>query len=202
MTKAYPNAWQRSSPIFAKMRCHDATINRGRFGREWWNFGATRACSKLMARTFLLALALLCSTGGRLNAAPADAGAAPASQPATAPASSIDRDPAEGMLLNDARDAAGELALAQHLERQHDWAKAAVEYQELLAAYGNRVFPSRLDPDNLAIQYANFGRYIAPSTRRRPRRCSKRLAPMAWRRWIESALCITAPTTASRRRCG
>jgi outer membrane protein assembly factor BamB len=113
-----------------------------------------------MARTFLLALALLCSTGGRLNAAPADAGAAPASQPATAPASSIDRDPAEGMLLNDARDAAGELALAQHLERQHDWAKAAVEYQELLAAYGNRVFPSRLDPDNLAIQYANFGRYI------------------------------------------
>jgi outer membrane protein assembly factor BamB len=112
-----------------------------------------------MTRKILVAMSLMAGSALGLAATLAE-GDGSASQPATMPARTVETDPAEGMMIDDARDAADKMKLAQQMERQKDWAQAVAGYQEVIAAYGSKAFPCQLDDASQAYQYTNFGQYL------------------------------------------
>src|SRR3954447_24276714 len=58
--------------------------------------------------------------------------------------------------VRDSAIAVEKFALAERMERLHEWGKAGDVYQEVLSTYADRVVPSKVDAkDNHIIQYTS-----------------------------------------------
>lgn len=73
----------------------------------------------------------------------------------TSPTESFGTDNGVGVYVRDSAVALEKLALAQRMEKAHEWGKSADLYQEILEKYKDRVVPAAIDDRQRIVQYAS-----------------------------------------------
>jgi outer membrane protein assembly factor BamB/tetratricopeptide (TPR) repeat protein len=90
---------------------------------------------------------------------PADPSDLPASSDTlalpTSPTDAYGTDNGVGVYVRDSAVALEKLALAQRMEKAHEWGKSADLYQEILQKYKDRVVPAAMDDRQRIVQYAS-----------------------------------------------
>lgn len=83
-----------------------------------------------------------------------------------APATGEEKD--AGVFVRDSGVAVEKIALAERMERLHEWNKSADVYQEILEKFSDRVLPSKINADGKVEQYASVALVVQEKLARWP----------------------------------